>query len=78
MPRYPFREPYKATPEIVEKMRELRRQGKSYKMCGELCGVSQKTAQRWLSEASWVKKENEHIERLIDTVLRARGRNARV
>jgi hypothetical protein len=45
------------TPEVLERMRELRRRGKGFKLTGELCGVSMAAVQYWLSDAAWVRRK---------------------
>lgn len=47
--RYKFRKPFKVTPERFERMRELRASGKTYRVAGELVGVSQECARKWLT-----------------------------
>jgi hypothetical protein len=60
VPRYRVRDPWKATPELLERMRKLRAEGKSWQVVGELCGVTMKTAQRWLSDAQWAQEKREN------------------
>lgn len=39
----------KVTPAVLERMRAWKRRGRTYKLVGELCGVSVMTAHRWLT-----------------------------
>jgi hypothetical protein len=61
LPRYRYRRPFKVTPEVLERMRELRRRGKGFKITGELCGVSMAAVQYWLSDAAWVRRKRARV-----------------
>lgn len=50
--RYRNRKPYKVNAAMLEALRRLRANGKSYRLCGELAGVACGTAFKWLRAPS--------------------------
>jgi hypothetical protein len=42
------RQPYKVRPELAERMRRLRAEGKTYAVIAGLCAVSPECARKWL------------------------------
>lgn len=47
--RYKYRKPFKVTPDVLARLRDLRAAGKSYRLCGELVGITASGAFKWLN-----------------------------
>jgi hypothetical protein len=54
---------YKVTPEIIKKMKAMRKAGFSYKIIGEEFGLSQSTANYWLDKKQRLKQRQKNSKK---------------